>query len=405
MPEPAQSNAAHSIAAHYDCAFDVDALEDWAAQLREKFPGDEVSLGLVFTSPQFFGQAVELLEILRVHARIPLLVGCSGSSLVANDRELENNPGLTLALHHLPGAKLDAFHFTQSQVEEADGPEYWPETTGIKDTHGWLSFVDPFHLNAEAWLPQWNASWPGKPVIGGFASGELADQTSQVYLNGEVHEEGGVALSMGGGVALQSVISQGCTPIGETWTITRAEQNIIYEIGNRSAYEVLTETFENLSDTEKEKTRGNLFVGLVVNEYVEDFHRGDFLIRNLIGAETENGAIAIGGTPRAGQTLQFQRRDARAAGEDMDELMHRASESLNGSPVYGGCLCCCTGRGKNLFGASDHDAGLVRHHLGEIGLSGFFCNGEIGPIGNDNFLHGYTASLALFVGANGAATQ
>ena len=389
----------HSIAAHYDGAFDVDALEDWAAQLRDNFPGDEVSLGLVFTSPQFFGQAVELLDILRVHARIPLLVGCSGSSLVANAREWEDSPGLTLALHHLPSAKLNALHFTQKQVEAADNPGYWPEATGVEDTNGWLTFVDPFHLNAEAWLPQWNASWPGKPVIGGFASGTLADQTSQVYLNGDVHEEGGVALSVGGGVALQSVISQGCTPIGETWTITRAEQNIIYEIGNRSAYEVLTETFDNLSDTGKEKTRGNLFVGLVVNEYVEEFHRGDFLIRNLIGADPENGAIAIGGAPRAGQTLQFQRRDARGAGEDMDELMHRASESLNGNPVYGGCLCCCTGRGKNLFGASDHDAGLVQHHLGDIGLSGFFCNGEIGPIGNDNFLHGYTASLALFVGA------
>ena len=387
----------HSIAAHYDGTFDVDALENWAAQLRNNFPGDEVSLGLAFTSPQFFGQAVELLEILRVHARIPLLVGCSGGSLVANAREVEDSPGLTLALHHLPGAKLDALHFRQEQVEEADTPRYWPEVTGVEGTNGWLTFLDPFHLNAEAWLPQWNASWPGKPVIGGFASGTLADQTSQVYLNGDVHEEGGVALSVGGGVALQGVISQGCTPIGETWTITRAEQNIIHEIGNRSAYEVLTETFENLSDTGKEKTRGNLFVGLVVNEYLEEFHRGDFLIRNLIGADPENGAIAIGGTPRTGQTLQFQCRDSRGANEDMDELMHRASESLNGNPVYGGCLCCCTGRGKNLFGASDHDAGLVQHHLGDIGLSGFFCNGEIGPIGNDNFLHGYTASLALFV--------
>ena len=394
MPE-----SGHSIAAHYDGAFDVDALEDWAAELRDNFPGDEVSLGLVFTSPQFFGQAVELLEILRVHARIPLLLGCSGGSLVANAREVEKDPGLTLALHHLPGAKLEALHFNQTQVEAADSPEYWREATGVEDTNGWLTFVDPFNLNAEAWLPQWNASWPGKPVIGGFASGTQADQTSQVYLNGEVHDEGGVALSIGGGVALQSVISQGCTPIGETWTITRVEHNIIFEIGNRPAYEVLTETFENLSDTGKEKTRGNLFVGLVVNEYVEEFHRGDFLIRNLIGADPDTGSIAVGGTVRVGQTLQFQRRDARAAGEDMDELMHRASESLDGNPVYGGCLCCCTGRGKNLFGASDHDAGLVQHHLGDIGLSGFFCNGEIGPIGNDNFLHGYTASLALFVGA------
>ena len=235
------------------------------------------------------------------------------------------------------------------------------------------------------------------PPLGGLASGDQREQRTQVYLNGDVYEEGGVALSVGGQVALQSVISQGCMPIGETWTITRAEGNVIHEIGNQPAYEVLVETFESLSDTEKEKARDNLFVGLVVNEYLEEFHRGDFLVRNLIGVDPDNGAIAIGALPRAGQTLQFQRRDARAAGEDMDELLHRASRSLEEDTIFGGCLCCCNGRGKNLFGAADHDSGLVQHHFGDMGLSGFFCNGEIGPIGETNFLHGYTASLALFV--------
>ena len=392
-------NTEHSVAAHFEGGFDVDALEAWAAELRAQFPADEVSLGLVFTTPQFFDHAAELLEILRVHARIPLLLGCSSQSLIANEHEVERNAGLALALYYLPGAELTPVRFTQAELEQGEDENFWPAETGVKKTNGWLVFADPFHLNPEQWLQQWNAAWPGCPILGGLASGDHQAPRTQVYLNGEVHEAGGVALSVSGAVGLHSVISQGCTPIGETWTITRVEHNIIFEIGNRPAYEVLTETFENLSDTGKEKTRGNLFVGLVVNEYVEEFHRGDFLIRNLIGADPDTGSIAVGGTVRVGQTLQFQRRDARAAGEDMDELMHRASESLDGNPVYGGCLCCCTGRGKNLFGASDHDAGLVQHHLGDIGLSGFFCNGEIGPIGNDNFLHGYTASLALFVGA------
>ena len=194
-----------------------------------------------------------------------------------------------------------------------------------------------------------------------------------------------------------SVISQGCTPIGETWTITKAEQNIIHQIGNRPAYQVLLETFNSLPLEEQSKARGNLFVGLVVNEYLEEFHRGDFLIRNLIGADPKSGSIAVGAWPRPGQTMQFQRRDARAATEDMVALLERTQRSLNGGRIYGGCLCSCNGRGYRLFGYRNHDADLVQSRLGPLGLSGFFCNGEIGPVGERNFLHGYTASLALFL--------
>jgi small ligand-binding sensory domain FIST len=175
------------------------------------------------------------------------------------------------------------------------------------------------------------------------------------------------------------------------------EQNIIHEIGNRPAYEVLAETFNALTPEEQQKARGNLFIGLVVNEYLEEFHRGDFLIRNLLGADPRSGTIAVGALPRMGQTVQFQRRSAAAATEDMDELLGRAKKDIGDSRVYGGCLCCCNGRGQNLFGRPNHDAEMVQQRLGPLGLAGFFCNGEIGPIGEKNFLHGYTASLALFV--------
>jgi small ligand-binding sensory domain FIST len=206
-----------------------------------------------------------------------------------------------------------------------------------------------------------------------------------------------VAVSFGGKVRVASVISQGCTPIGETWTITKAEQNIIHQIGNRPAYQVLLETFNSLPPEEQSKARGNLFIGLVVNEYLDEFHRGDFLIRNLIGADPKSGSIAVGTLPRPGQTMQFQRRDARAATDDMAALLERMGQTLNGARIYGGCLCSCNGRGYRLFGYRNHDANLVQSRLGPFGLTGFFCNGEIGPVGERNFLHGYTASLALFL--------
>jgi small ligand-binding sensory domain FIST len=388
----------HSIVGHWSGAFDEAALRDWAINLRADLPAPEVTFGLVFMSPRFFPNARQTLEILRVHARIPLLAGCSSGGLIAGDREIEDAPGLVLALYSMPDAKLNGFRFTQVQVEEAEGA-YWPQKTGINpdETNGWLVFIDPLHLDSESWIRNWNESYAPVPTYGGLASGIFSDQTTQVYLNGEVFEDGGVAVSFGGAVKLAGVISQGCTPIGETWTLTRVEHNLIRQIANRPAYAVLEETFQKLPPAERQKTRGNLSIGLVVNEYREDFHRGDFLIRNLIGGDPNSGVLAIAALPRAGQMMQFQRRDAAAATEDMNELLERTKKQLGETTIYGGCLCCCNGRGKGLFGAPNHDAELVQKQLGAVGIAGFFCNGEIGPVGGKNYLHGFTASLALFL--------
>jgi small ligand-binding sensory domain FIST len=387
-----------SIAAHWPGGFDETGLRDWAEDLRRQLPATQVSLGLVFMSPKFFPHAKAVLEILRVHARIPLLAGCSSTGLIAGAREFENAGGLVLALYSLPGAELKGVHFTQAQVEEANGA-YWHLETGVepKHTNGWLVFIDPFHLDSEGWIRGWNEAYASAPVFGGLASGNFSDQTTQVYLNGDVFEDGGVAVSVGGAVKLEGVISQGCTPIGESWTLTRVEKNLIHQIANRPAYAVLHETFQKLSPDEQRKAQNNLLIGLVVNQYLEDFHRGDFLVRQLIGGDPNSGVLAVGALPRAGQMMQFQRRDAAAATEDMNELLARAKKQLDGSTIYGGCLCCCNGRGQNLFGVPDHDAGLVQKQLGPFGLAGFFGNGEIGPVGEKNYLHGFTASLALFV--------
>jgi small ligand-binding sensory domain FIST len=388
-----------STAAHWSGGFEEAGLQKWAEQLRQELGPSGVSLGLVFMTPRFFPYAKQTLEILQVHARIPLLAGCSSQGLIVGGEEVEQNAGLTLGLYALPDTELKGVHFTQEQVEEANGPGYWHLETGCEPeaTNGWLVFIDPFHLDSENWLRGWNEAYAPVPIMGGLASGDFREQTTQVYLNGEVFEEGGVAIAVGGAVKLAGVTSQGCTPIGETWTLTRVEQNVIHEIGNRPAYAVLAETFNGLSADEKKQASGNLAIGLVVNEYLEEFHRGDFLIRNLLQADPKSGSIAVGALPRQGQTMQFQRRSAAAATEDLTELLTRTKSQLGDKTIYGGCLCSCNGRGTNLFSQPNHDAQMIQQRLGPLGLAGFFCNGEIGPVGDKSFLHGYTASLALFV--------
>lgn len=288
-------NTEHSVAAHWGGGFDEAGLREWAENLRRQLRAPQVSLGLVFMTPQFFPHARQALEILRLHARIPLLVGCSSTGLIAGAEEIEEDAGLALALYSLPGAVLKECYFTQTQIENAEDESYWPTESGVAPdgTNGWLAFIDPFHLDAESWLRGWNAAYPGAPVFGGLASGIFNEQSTQIYLNGEVYEEGGVAISVGGDVTLAGVISQGCTPIGETWTLTRVEQNLIHRIANRPAYEVLAETVSQLSPADQKKARGNLFIGLVVNEYLEDFHRGDFLVRNLLGGDPHTGKSVV----------------------------------------------------------------------------------------------------------------
>ncbi|MDB6058034.1 MAG: hypothetical protein JWO95_1878 [Verrucomicrobiales bacterium] len=388
----------YAVTGHWAKPFNDDAMRDWAISVRKQLRAAHVSLGMVFMTPDFFKDAEQILELLRVHAQIPLLIGCSSASLIVDSSELEDKSGVVLALYHLPDAKLRAVRFTQEQLEEASSPAFWQLQTGItpEQVNGWLVFADPFHLDAETWLRSWNDSYAPKPILGGLASGDMTGQTTQIYLDGEVFEDGGVALAVGGDVELRSVISQGCTPIGETWTITKAESNFIHEIGNRPAYQVLAETFETLPQSEQKKASGNLFIGLVVDEYLEDFHRGDFLIRNILGGDPTSGSLAVGAFPRLGQTVQFQRRDATAASQDLHVLLDRLKEQIGNHTVYGGCLCCCNGRGERLFGEPSHDAALIQEKIGPLRLAGFFCNGEIGPIGDKNFLHGYTASLALF---------
>jgi small ligand-binding sensory domain FIST len=231
------------------------------------------------------------------------------------------------------------------------------------------------------------------PSLGGLGSG--GERGDEIFL---VHNRsaasGAVALGLRGGVELQTLVSQGCRPIGEPLPITGVQRNFITSLGSRPAYEVLAETIEKLPTSVRARAAGNLFVGLAMSEYIDEFKTGDFLVRNLLGADPEHNAVAIGAYPRVGQTLQFQLRDAESADE---ELRHLAIErAAKGSRPFASLAFACNGRGRGLFGRPHHDAALLAAQLGSHPSAGFFCNGEIGPVGDQNFVHGYTASVALF---------
>lgn len=386
------------ISAHWSSSYDEAGIQAWAEATRSHLDAPEVSLGIVFVSPEFFDHAEELLEVLRVHARIPLLLGCSGAGWISGPEEYEHSKGLVLTLLYLPEAILEARHLTSSVVES------WETTADVRRTLGiqrdklndWLVLGDPFHLNVEEWLNWIQTAYPGIPIAGGLASGTRTTPRTQVYLNGEVHEEGLVLLGIGGKVALETLVSQGCTPFGEAWTITQTERNLIHRIGNRPAYELMMESCESLPPKVRLNLRGNLFLGLVMDEYHEAFQRGDFLVRNILAGDPKSGCLAVGALPSIGQTVQFQRRDADAAREDLRHSLDQVQRKLAGRPVHAGLLFCCAGRGRGLYQEEHVDASTIWSTLEGPPLAGFFCNGEIGPVGSKSFVHGYTAVCVLF---------
>jgi small ligand-binding sensory domain FIST len=357
--------------------------------------GGQPTCGFLFLSPSWLPQIHEVLDLVRLHGRIPLLIGSVGAGLIGRSQEAEGIAGMSLLLVRLPETKLTPVLISSGQIEESTGPAYWQMETGIgpEEVDSWIVLADPYAPDLERWLAEWNVAFPDAPSIGGLSSGGSEGGENALLLDGKAIDAAVVALAVKGG-QVRTIVSQGCKPVGEPFTITQAEENLVYALGSRPAYQVLSETFNGLSDDEKERARGNLFAGLAASEYIADLKRGDFLVRNLLGADPQTGAVAIGARARTGQTLQYQLRDKVTAHADLVELAKL--NGLKGCEPFAALVFSCNGRGQRFFGVPDHDAATLAEIFGPMPSAGFFCNGEIGPIGNASYLHGYTASVALF---------
>lgn len=355
--------------------------------------GAEVSCAFVFFSSDYAEHLEDFLELVRVYGKTRLLIGCTGSGLIGTRHEAEDQSGFSLLLLSLPDTEVHVHEFSAQDVEQSTGPAFWQMETGVQpeQVNAWIVLVQPAQFDVERWLTEWNVAFPGVPTLGGLASGD----GDQIILCRDGHLARGDALAVGlsGGVRIETIVSQGCRPIGEPLTITGAKQNLLLSLGSKPAYGVLNAVFNGLTKPEKDRARNNLFAGLAMSEYLEDYKRGDFLIRNILGADSEAGAVAIGAPLRVGQTLQYQLRDRDSADEDLRELCYAAEEA--GTRPFASLLFSCTGRGQGLFGVPDHDAGVLAEVFAAHPSVGCFCNGEIGPVGKSNFLHGYTASAAL----------
>jgi small ligand-binding sensory domain FIST len=292
---------------------------------------------------------------------------------------------------------VESFHLTLERT--ADGPSLlgWPDALTGADpaASAVLLLGDPYTFPTDLFLAQVNDLSPGVRVLGGMASGVRGAGHCRLLHSAGVADQGAVGVLLQGPIGLRSVVSQGCRPIGRPLVITRAEENVIYELGGRPPLEQLQELWRTLSPDEQGLFQHGLHVGRVLNEYRGDFQRGDFLVRNVLGVDKNTGALAITDRVRVGQTMQFHVRDAATADEDLHALLQLDVHAHDRPPV-GALLFSCNGRGTRLFPGPDHDARAVRQEAGPIPVAGFFAQGELGPVGGQNFIHGFTASVALF---------
>jgi small ligand-binding sensory domain FIST len=375
-----------------------EAVEDLGRQISAQLGPAKTDLAVLFAHPAFVPQIDDFVGSAQRAVGARHLIGCTGAGIIGTDRELEQKPAVSLLAGELPGTEVTAFHLTEKELEESTGPAFWHFQLELEPRAGLnlLLFVDPFTIRAMQLVDALAEAYPQAPTIGGLASGGAQPGENRLFVDGQTYDEGAIGVGLTGRIALHAVVSQGCRPIGEPFTVTRADKNIVFELAGRPPMKVLQEMLPQLPPRDQKLARSALFLGRVINEYREEFGRGDFLIRNLIGSDPQSGALAVGDLMRTGQTVQFQVRDADTADEDLRHLLTRERHELGGGQPRGVLLFSCVGRGEGMYGAPNHDIQLVQENLGPVPAAGFFCNGEIGPVGHRAFIHGFTSVVGLF---------
>ncbi len=344
---------------------------------------------LVFVDSRFTGHYAEIIAYLREQTGARHLIGASGQSVIGSSLEAEEGSAIAVLGFSLPGAELTPIAIDPQSMPDdlftpvQEGPEVW------------LLFSNPFTIMTDQLVSHLQQLRPEITLLGGMASSHRQQDGCGVFIDDQALASGAVMMGLTG-VSVRPIVAQGAEPLGQPWIVTDCENNTVKTLGSRPALEVLQETLMELDDDTRERAARNLLVGLAMNEYRETHERGDFLIRNVMGADRETGVVAINAVPRVGQTFQFQFRDAQAADDDLRTRLSDLRDALQPEEeVLGAVLCSCNGRGRGLFGEPDHDASALSEIFGPVPTAGFFCNGEIGPVGGENYLHGFTASIAV----------
>ncbi|MCZ7644296.1 MAG: FIST C-terminal domain-containing protein [Planctomycetota bacterium] len=388
---------------------DLDAaLAECRARIAGRLGDAPPDVLFVFATPHFQPQYERLAGRLQEAFAPRRLFGGSALGLVGDGRELEDAGGLSVTAARLPGVELSTFHVTQELLPNEDAsPRAWEQLAGAdpRTEPDFVLLVDPFTLRADELVRGLDFAFPRASKVGGLVSGARQRGQNVLFIDGHVERAGAIGLVLRGAARLDPLVAQGCRPIGAPLRVTQCKDNSLQAVDGRKPLEVVAALFEAAGERDRQLIRSALFLGLIGDPFKnEPPQAGDFLIRNILGMDPQQGALVVGALLREGQTVQFHVRDAQAADEDLQAVLRRyASALLNegrgqalAAPPAGALLFSCLGRGRHMYGHADHDTGAFKRHLGDVPLAGFFCNGEIGPVGGTTYVHGFTSCFGVF---------
>jgi small ligand-binding sensory domain FIST len=394
------------------------AIDDVVAQVQGKFMGT-VDLGIVFISSAFTSEYSRVVPLLTEKMPFKVLIGCGGANIIGTDKnskpqELEDRPALSLTVAQLPDVQLFPFQITEKEMPDLDGsPQNWTDLFQVapEESPSFIIFADPFSSSINDLLSGLDFAYPNAVKVGGLASANGMGRMNGLFCYQQddnqtvMLREGSVGVALAGNIQLDAIVAQGCRPVGDVFQITQSERrNIITELsllegdGLRSGapLKMLQNLVANLDAEDQVLAQDSLFVGLAMDEFKSKLTHGDFLIRNLLGVDPKTGAMAVGDRIRPGQRLQFHLRDAETSAEDLSLLLRQYCETHpDFKEPFGVLMFSCMGRGKGLYGEPNFDANRLLSFLPNANLGGFFCNGEIGPVGDRTFLHGYTSVFGI----------
>lgn len=385
-------------------AVDTDNSLPQAAQraAQKIFAGlgkQEPDLLIVFVSSQHAAQFDELSWLLRREFESTFLFGCCAAGVIGGGREIEDRPGVSLTGALLPGVRMKGVHLDAAQVPPVYAESHvWEDAMHLTANQqpSFLILADPFSFESETLVKGLDRVYPSATKVGGLASGARQVGGTVLYMGDEIHRSGAITLALTGNVQIDPVVAQGCRPIGDPMFVTIAHENLIRELDGHAPRDVLSSLFEQLPSTDREMLSQTLFLGMAMRADADEYVTGDFLIRNILGMDPQSGALWVNAHVPANSVVQFHVRDAGASALDLERVLRDYRASTLSATASGALLFSCVGRGIGLYGQADHDSNAFRRLVADVPIGGFFCSGEIGPIQNSTYLHGYTSSFAVF---------
>lgn len=389
---------AHALCTHADPS---TALSEVLDRIEEQLGHRQPDLVVAFLTHHHGTLFEQLGARVTATTGARAFVGCTGESIVGQGREIEHAPAICLWAACLPGTRVEVTHVSASSNPDGSVGFEGMAPAGDPDKSSLLLLADPFTFPTEAFLAATELSHPGLPIVGGMASGGQGPGQNLLFQGTHLRAHGALAITLVGDTEVRSIVSQGTRPVGQPYVITAAKGQCLEKLGGRPALEVLMEALADLDESDRELFRVAPFVGLAEDASQREFERGDFLVRGLMGVQPEAKHLVVGTDLRPGRTLQFLVRDAASAGDDLTKLMASRgpgrTASASGLATTGALLFTCNGRGTQMFEEPDHDVTRVVDSLPPgTPVAGFFAMGELGPVGTKNYLHAFTASVAVF---------